>query len=139
MCAAATATKGPAHTLSASKVCAHAALFTLCRVVDAQSSLLLDAVVQNQQRTVGRSSTELGATLQAIRRLTPPGAEKKPREHAEKQLLTELLRELKREVKKMPPRSLANCLFTITRLRAADKTLMSKAVQAVSGWCAASH
>jgi hypothetical protein len=85
---------------------------------------------------MGESHTELGATLQAVRRLTPPGTERKRRGSNEQALLKELQYELKREMKRLAPRTLANSVFNITVLRAADKATYSKAVLAIARLCA---
>ena len=95
-----------------------------------------EPTLQARQRTEGRSGTEFGATLQAIRRLTPLGSEKAKKSNTERVLHKSLLREFKREVKRLPPRTLANSLYVVAELHIADKVLMSKAVQGVSRWCA---
>jgi hypothetical protein len=90
--------------------------------------------VQARQRQTNRSSTELGATLQAVRRLTPPGTERARRSADEQTLLISLRTEMKNSVQRMPERSIANAMYNITALRAADKILMMRALQAIESW-----
>lgn len=87
--------------------------------------------VQNRDRVTDRSSIELGATLQAIHRLSPHVSKKDRVPTLVKQLRKDLVREMKRTVKKMPARTIANCIFNMASLKLADKALMSKTVDAI--------
>lgn len=49
-----------------------------------------------------------------------------------KVLQKELLQETKNSLKDMPSRSLANILFNLTLLRAADKVLLAQAAQEIA-------
>lgn len=88
-------------------------------------------------RTPGRSHVELGATLAAVRRLTPMQNMPNPSERpmAEQVLLEELRDEVKSVVADLSPRSLASALFNLATLRAADKRLFKTAVDVIDTMC----
>lgn len=85
--------------------------------------------MQARSREIGRSSTELGAVLHSMRQLVPdvknPSADIRV-------LQKELLQEAKNSLKYMTNRSIANVLFNLTLLRAADKCLLAAATQEIS-------
>ena len=97
------------------------------------------AATQNRDRVADRSSIELGATLQAIHRLSPHVSKKERVPALVKQLRKDLVREMKRTVKKMPARTIANCIFNMASLKLADKALMAKTVDAVGSKCVAAR
>ena len=91
--------------------------------------------MQARQRVEGRSTNEVGATLQAVRRLMPKGTEKQPVPNDVKMLLFSLKDDLKRMLPEASERSISNSLFTLTSLRFADKQLMMAAVNELEARC----
>jgi hypothetical protein len=91
--------------------------------------------LQDTEREYDRSGIELGATLKALLDVMSKEELRGEKPKPVRRLFKDLRKEIKRTIRKMPNRTLANSLFAITSLKEADKAMMSKGVQSISGRC----
>lgn len=91
--------------------------------------------MQDTEREYDRSGIELGATLKALLDVMSKAELRGEKPKPVRRLFKDLRKEIKRTIRKMPNRTLANSLFAITSLKEADKAMMSKGVQSISGRC----